>query len=369
MSPIPVALAAQATARSKTTRNLLIGAAVVILIVPLMLVALPVSMVLAMGNGTGSDVSLTACVGAAPDLPGGKSVDGYGPTQLQIAATIVTVGQQLNVPPQGQVIALIVAMGESGLRNLNHGDAVDNTTIGVFQQGVSYGTRAQRMDPAQAATAFYQRMLRLPDWQTAAPTLVAHEVQVNREPNHYTKYLAPARAVLAALTGSAAAPCQMPADAKAAAAVLLPAIHSGKLVFLDPRYQQQVVNMANGTAAPQCRIDVHVLQLIGVAVQTFQQVGVSDLNRRCTGATPGAGTASAHWKGKAVDFYALNRSDLTGANDLSIQLIHVLDPYAPHGSELGQETCRLSEGDEPNDLVNFTGDFADTCNHLHVQVP
>jgi len=369
MSSVVTVIVAEAAKRPKTTRNLVIAAAVAILIVPFSLVALPVSMVLAMGNGVGSDAALAACVGDAPDVPGGKSIAGYDPAQLQIAAMIVSVGQQLSVPPQGQVIALMVAMGESGLRNLDHGDAVDNTTIGVFQQGVSYGTRAQRMDLAQASHAFYERMLRVPNWQTTEPTLVAHAVQINEDPNHYTPYLAPARAVLAALTGSASTTCQTPADAKTAAALLVAAIHGGKLVFLDPRYEQQVVNMAKGTATPQCSIDAHVLQLIGVAVQTFQQVGVSDLNRRCTGATPGAGTASAHWKGKAVDFYAINRSDLTGANDLSIQLIHALDPYAPHGSELGQATCRLSEGDEPNDLVNFTSDFADTCNHLHVQVP
>jgi len=369
MSPVAAVIAAQAAKRPKTTRNLLIAAAVAVLIVPASLVALPASVVLAMGNGSGSQASLGACVGDAPSATSTKTVDGYGPAQLTIAATIVSVGQQLNVPPQGQLIALMVAMGESGLRNLNHGDAVDNTTIGVFQQGAGYGTRAQRLDPAQASRAFYERMLRVPSWQTTAPTLVAHKVQVNRDPNHYTKYVAPARAVLAALTGSASATCQTPADAKAAAALLVTAIHDGKLNFLDPRYEQQVVDMANGTAKPQCRIDAHVLQLIGVAVQSFQQVGVSDLNRRCTGETPGAGTESQHWKGKAVDFYALNRRDLTGANDLSIQLIHALDPYAPRGSELGQKTCRLDAGDEVTGLVNFTGDFADTCNHLHVQVP
>jgi hypothetical protein len=366
MSPIAAAVAAEAAKRPKTTRNLLIGAAVALLTVPVSLVALPVSMVLAMGNASGSQASLAACVGDAPSAPSAHTVDGYGPAQLSIAATIITVGQQLNVPPQGQVIALMVGMGESGLRNLNHGDAVDNTTIGVFQQGAGYGARAQRLDPAQASRAFYERMLRVPNWQTTAPTLVAHKVQVNRDPNHYTKYLAPARAVLA---GAAVATCQTPAGAKAAAALLVAAIHDGKLNFLDPRYEQQVIDMANGTAKPQCRIDVHVLQLIGVAVQTFQQVGVSDLNRRCTGETPGAGTVSAHWKGKAVDLYALNRHDVTGSNDLSIQLIHALDPYAPHGSELGQKNCRLDASDEVTDLVNFTGDFADTCNHLHVQVP
>ncbi|AYG03872.1 hypothetical protein [Gryllotalpicola protaetiae] len=368
MSPVAAALVVQAARRPKTIRNLLIAASVALLIVPAALVALPVSMVLAMGNGGGSSASLGTCVGDAPDLKAAGSVDGYGQAQLKIAATIISVGQQLNVPTQAQAIALMVAMGESGLRNLDHGDAVDNTTIGVFQQGAGYGSREQRLDPAQAARAFYERMLGVPDWQTTEPTLVAHAVQLNEDPDHYAPYLAPAEAVLAALTGSASASCQIPADAKAAAVLLVAAVNDGKLNFLDQRYEQQVIDMANGTAAPDCVIDAHVLQLIVVAVQSFQQVGVSDLNRRCTGETPGAGTASAHWKGKAVDFYALNHRDLTGANDLSIQLIHALDPYATHGSELGQSTCRLDAGDEVTGLINFTGDFPDTCNHLHVQV-
>ena len=175
--------------------------------------------------------------------------------------------------------------------------------------------------------------------------------------------------VLAALTGVSAGACQVPADARAAAAVLVGAIQAKKLNFLEPRYQQQVFNMADGTATPPCTIDAHVLQLIVVAVQSFQQVGVSDLNRRCTGMTPGAGTASAHWKGKAVDFYAINRQSLTGADALSVQLIRVLDPYAPHGSSVGQSDCRSRVHVTLGVLVNFTGDFPDTCNHQHIQVP
>jgi hypothetical protein len=361
-------MAAHTVTHPKATRNLLIIAAVILLVVPAALVAVPVTLVLAMGaNGFGGGGGV--CGGSAPSVEAGKTVDGYGPDQLKIAATIITVGQQMSVPPHGLTLALMVAIGESGLRNLDHGDAVDNTTIGVFQQGAGYGTRAQRMDPATAAAAFYTRMLHVPDWQTAAPTLVAHAVQINADPNHYAPFWAQAEQVLATLTGASAASCQVPADARAAAAVLVGAIQAKKLNFLEPRYQQQVVNMADGTATPDCAIDARVLQLIVVAVQSFQQVGVSDLNRRCTGMTPGAGTASAHWKGKAVDFYALNRQSLTGADTLSVQLIRVLDPFAPHGSSIGQSDCRTRVHVSLGVLLNISSAFPDTCNHQHVQVP
>ncbi|WP_345763369.1 hypothetical protein [Diaminobutyricibacter sp. McL0608] len=329
---------------------------------------MPISIVLAMGAGMYGGAG-GACGGSAPTVPAGRTIDGYGPDQLRIAATVITVGQQLSVSPRGQAIALMVGIGESGLRNLDHGDAVDNTTVGVFQQGTSYGTRAQRMDPPTAARAFYARMLGVPKWQSSPPTLVAHAVQINRDPNHYTRFWAPAEHVLAALTHSNPGSCIIPANARAAATALVAAIQLGKLNFLDPRYEQQVLNMADGTATPNCTIDAHVLQLIVVAVQSFTQVGVSDLNRRCTGTTPGAGKASAHWRGKAVDFYALDRRSLTGADSLSVQLVHVLDPFAPHGSAIGQSDCRAQAGVQLGTLTNFTSDFPDSCDHQHVQVP
>ncbi|WP_431246391.1 hypothetical protein [Leifsonia xyli] len=362
------AAAAQVVRRPKAIRNLLTIVVIIVLVVPVALVAVPVTVVLAMGangfSGGGGE-----CGGSARAVEAGQAVDGYGPEQLRIAAAIITVGQQMGVPPHGLTLALMVAIGESGLRNLDHGDAVDNTTIGVFQQGPSYGTRAQRMDPATAAASFYTRMLRVPDWQTTAPTLVAHAVQINADPNHYTPFWTPAVQVLTALTGASATACQVPADARAAAAVLAAAIQANKLNFLEARYQQQILNMADGSATPNCAIDAQVLQLIVVAVQAFQQVGVSDLNRRCTGMTPGAGTASAHWRGKAVDFYAINRQSLTGADALSLQLIHTLDPYAPHGSSIGQSDCRARANVSLGALLNITSAFPDTCNHQHIQVP
>jgi hypothetical protein len=308
------------------------------------------------------------CVGNSPSVNAGMSVAGYDEAQLKIAATIIMVGQTRGIDQHGQMVAVMVGMGESGLRNLDHGDAVDNSTIGVFQQGVSYGPREDRLNIEKAAGAFYDRMIKVPDWASMDPSGLAHTVQVNADPNHYAEYVPAATRVVAALTGPDGG-CRVPADAKDAARQLVSDADNGKLTFLENRYRQQVVNMANGTATPECTLDVHVLQIMVLAVNSFQQVGVSDLNRRCTGETPGAGTASQHWKGKAVDFYSLNRRSLTGSDELSAQLIRLLDPLVPHGSGIGQRDCRQRTGDPITGLVNFTSDFPDTCNHQHVQVP
>ena len=353
---------------TKTGRNLLIIVAMTLVIVPLAVALLPVGIVLAMGSSTATGY-VGACLGAAPTVQAGQAVDGYEHDQLVIAATIIQVGRQLGIDEHGQQVAVMTAMGESSLQNLDHGDAVDNTTIGVFQQGASYGTRAQRLDPATAASAFYTRMTAIPGWDQMDASALAHRVQVNADPNHYAPYYQPAGDVIAALTGTTPADCQVPADAAAAANLLVAAMSAGKLTFLENRYRQQVINMANGTATPACVLDVHVLQIMVIAVNNFQQVGVSDLNRRCTGETPGAGTASAHWQGKAVDFYALNHQSLTGADSLSVQLIRLLDPFVPHGSGLGQSNIRAADGDPLTGLKNFTVQFADTGNHQHIQVP
>lgn len=359
---------AATVAKSKTGRHLMILALAVLLVVPAAVVALPFTLVFAMGSDAVHGFA-GACTGSAPTVAAGQTIDGYGQAQLTIAATIIQVGQSKNIDQHGQQIAVMTGMGESSLTNLDHGDLVDDTTIGVFQQGASYGTRAQRMDIPTAAAAFYSRMVEVPGWETMDPSLLAHAVQINADPGHYTPFYKPAGDVVAALTGSSTTSCDVPADAAAAAALLVQAIAAGKLVFLEQRYEQQVINMANGTATPACTLDVHILQIMVIAVNNFQQVGVSDLNRRCTGETPGAGTASQHWKGKAVDFYALNHRSLTGADPLSIQLIHILDPYVPRGSGLGQSQARAAAGDPVTGLQNFTVQFEDTPNHQHVQVP
>ncbi len=136
---------------------------------------------------------------ASGAAPGG--VAGYTGDQIANAATIVAVGRQLAVPPQGQVVALAAAMRESGLRNLDHGDS---DSLGLFQQRPSqgWGTPAQIMNPTHAATAFYHHLLAVPDWQQISVNDAAQAVQHSAFPHAYARHEHPARALLSAVKGA-----------------------------------------------------------------------------------------------------------------------------------------------------------------------
>lgn len=150
---------------------------------------------------------------------------------------------------------------------------------------------------------------------------------------------------------------------QALAVQLMGAVAAGRLVGSTPNHIPEIADLAEGRAVPGCGIDYRVLQAISIALDNFNQVGVSDINRRCTGQIEGAGTESAHYAdggGHALDFYLLNGSPLTGGDAKSVQLIKILDPLVPDGTGLGQIGCRSSM-----DLSNFKP-FDDTCNHLHI---
>src|SRR5215475_8709361 len=101
-----------------------------------------------------------------------SAVAGYGPDQIANAATI---GRQMNIPEQGQVIAITAAIQESGLHNLDHGD---RDSLGLFQQRPSqgWGTPTQIMNPAYAAGRFYAALMRVRGWQSMPLTVAAQDV-------------------------------------------------------------------------------------------------------------------------------------------------------------------------------------------------
>ncbi len=139
-----------------------------------------------------------------------------------------------------------------------------------------------------------------------------------------------------------AAQCQVSGDAQELASQIMAYSATGKVAWLDVRFRQQVQAYANGGAvSPECTLDPRVLQVILLAVQREGSVGISSLNRRCTGQTPGAGRASYHWKGKAVDFYSLGgRVIHTSSEPQVLDLIQFLGPIVPKGSGVGQIQCR-----------------------------
>ncbi|MFC5382129.1 M23 family metallopeptidase [Aquipuribacter nitratireducens] len=131
-------------------------------------------------------------------------VAGYDGEQLANAAAIVTAGGALGVPARAQLIAVMTAMGESGLRVLDYGDAVGPDSRGLFQQrdNGAWGSYADRMDPLISSTNFYRALLAVDGWESLPPTIAAHRTQRNADPYHYERYWAAAVEVVAALSGA-----------------------------------------------------------------------------------------------------------------------------------------------------------------------
>jgi hypothetical protein len=139
-------------------------------------------------------------------IPAG-SVAGYSGTQLDNARAIIGAGQRIGLSLRDQAIGVMTAMGESSLKVLDHGDTAGPDSRGLFQQrdNGAWGTLAQRMDPAASATSFFSALQRVGGRDGMSPSQVAHTVQRNADPNHYTRYWDQAVAVVSDLTGATAA--------------------------------------------------------------------------------------------------------------------------------------------------------------------
>lgn len=89
--------------------------------------------------------------------------------QLEVAAEIINVGRATAVPDDGIIVALMVALQESTLRNLandtvpessefpNDGEGSDEDSVNAFQQrpSMSWGAVEDLMNERYAAAAFY----------------------------------------------------------------------------------------------------------------------------------------------------------------------------------------------------------------------
>jgi len=125
--------------------------------------------------------------------------------QLANAKAIVDAGKAMGLPPRAWTIAVATSLQESNLHNLGHlGSRNDHDSLGLFQQRPSsgWGTPAQVTDPAYAATAFYNGLVRVPGWDSIPLTRAAQKVQVSAYPNHYAKHEAEAGDIIEALYGT-----------------------------------------------------------------------------------------------------------------------------------------------------------------------
>jgi hypothetical protein len=104
-------------------------------------------------------------------VPAGP-VAGYCQDRLINAAHIMTAARALGIGPHTQAIGVMTALGESGLRVLDHGDAAGADSRGL---------------------------VKTPGWKGLSPGEAAHTVQVNADPHHYDPYWARAEAIVASL--------------------------------------------------------------------------------------------------------------------------------------------------------------------------
>jgi murein DD-endopeptidase MepM/ murein hydrolase activator NlpD len=149
-------------------------------------------------GGTSDVVAIAVNPSAVPQGP----VAGYRHEQLVNAAHILNAAAELRLTRRDQQIGVMTAMGESGLRVLDHGDEAGPDSRGLFQQrsGGAWGSLADRMDPHISATNFFTALAAVPGRDALEPTLVANRVQRNADPYHYRPYWGPAGDVVDALT-------------------------------------------------------------------------------------------------------------------------------------------------------------------------
>lgn len=129
-------------------------------------------------NALGKYINKNATAGGnfakgSPGVYGGVDVDA---AQMKNAQIIANVGKTLKMSNRDIEIAIMTAITESGLRNINYGD---RDSLGLFQQRPSqgWGTPSQVTNPRYASTQFYDHLRGIGDRGSMAPWLAAQAVQ------------------------------------------------------------------------------------------------------------------------------------------------------------------------------------------------
>jgi len=114
------------------------------------------------------------------------------------ARVIIAVGREMGMSSRDILIALMTAMQESGLRNLNYGD---RDSLGLFQQRPSqgWGTPQQVTNPIYAARKFFEGLAKVKDRHRMSLTLAAQAVQRSAYPYAYAKHEDNARRLMNSL--------------------------------------------------------------------------------------------------------------------------------------------------------------------------
>ena len=107
--------------------------------------------------------------------------------QTADAAIIAGVAVRQHLPRHALAIAYATALQEAKLENPGTGDL---DSVGIFQQRPSqgWGSAAQLQDPAYAATAFFNALVKVPGYTTLPVYQAAQDVQRSADGYAYEQY-------------------------------------------------------------------------------------------------------------------------------------------------------------------------------------
>lgn len=132
-----------------------------------------------------------------PNDPGPNPGGSLRQQQIANAKTIQSTVQEAGMPGYATFIAVLTAIGESDLINIDHGDEAGPDSRGLFQQRNGWGTEDERMDPKHATLSFLLGpdhdgkggLAAVDGWTEMQPSQAAHLVQRNADPDHYSRYI------------------------------------------------------------------------------------------------------------------------------------------------------------------------------------
>lgn len=192
--------------------------------------------------------------------------------QAENASLIAAIARKRGLPARAVSIAIATAFQESKIHNVEHGD---RDSVGLFQQRPSqgWGSARQIMRPAYAINAFYDKLETVDGYRSMEMHDAAQEVQRSADGSAYEQHELPARSLSSALTGNS------------------PATFSCTIDSPDDSGQSERGNGLTANANSMLRNVEHA----------FGEISTGGYARG--GVDSGHSEGSAHYDGRAVDFF------------------------------------------------------------------
>ena len=178
--------------------------------------------------------------GPSGDLYDVTGDSGLDPEQMNNARQIAAIGKQRGLGDNEIQIAIMTALAESEMKNINHGD---RDSLGLFQQRPSqgWGSVQQVTDPNYSINKFYDALTKV-NYKNMTPWQAAQAVQKSFDPtgSNYQARYAVAQKAFSALT-----PKQQAAVTGSNDAAGWINANNNKYLDYDGRYGAQCVDLYN----------------------------------------------------------------------------------------------------------------------------